>query len=122
MNKQSGDKSAEARVSEYWDDRGLLLSNDLMAHELFLTEFEPTGDFDLDFKTFLIGTSGPAVVERCAAVGKNLRDLAVEIRQNHRHELARIAEGEPPRWPGKHQRWSCAATSLKRRGCDPNCL
>ena len=93
-------------MSHYWRENGLELLQDLVDHQQFLLTFTPSGDVDKDVAAFLVGVGQPQILAPYRQLNLPLRDLAIQIRGNHRNELARIKRSQDPKHDAKYYRRS----------------
>jgi len=81
------------------------MNTDLLSHQEFLLQFDPTGDADSDIAALLEGLGQTHVLSLCHRHKMPLRGLGTEIRRNHREELARLNQGKSPRF-SEYRKWS----------------
>lgn len=82
------------------------MSPALARREEYLLKFNATGDLDSDVWEFLVGTGHKGILSLYRSGDLSLRVLAIEIRSNHRMELANLKRGNRPMWAERYQRWS----------------
>jgi len=81
------------------------MSTDLLSDQEFLLQFDPTREVDTDITALLEGLGQTHVLKLCHQYNVSLRGLGTQIRRNHRQELARLNQGQSPRF-SDHRHWS----------------
>ena len=99
-------------LAGYWHDHGLALSQELLDHQEFLMQFQPTGDTDRDLATFLTGVGHQEMLDIYRNLKLPLSILAALILERHRDQLVRIKRDESPEFNATYYRHNPQALHL----------
>lgn len=86
----------QSLLAGYWRDKGLALSQELLDHQEFLMQFQPTGNRKRDLSAFLIGVGHQEMLEIYRGLNLPLDGLAELILERHRKQIARVKKGKDP--------------------------